>query len=407
MDRCRKRFRGDPLFSGLARGCQTSDEWTVKVDQRRLNACDVWLSKRTEQKRRSLAVLTKVPPLSLLVQSVGDACQGDQPVSVQQLAMISEALSDSGGGQFNISNVGPKKAAAELCMALPTQTSRCDWALSARVEAVVGSCKKSLPSAKSGMRAWITFFRDLLGKTGSSFPPELDDLLAWSRLFQHEGTFCNYVAYVRLGCEIVGAPIDVFGHPSVKRAKTVVAKRGLAVKRTPRFIRQQIFVAMALYGHDVPAKHDFVMLALISYVFLLRVPCECLPMAFHERPQNESLCPVLFLDEEGGVECLELYLPRRKNRKEPIKMIRTCWCMRCPNTCPVHVVGEFLRGVEPGVKPFAAWWPGMVLSVLREVLKTIGVDEAEQYVAHDLRRGHADDLLRRGATLLEILRAGD
>ena len=72
----------------------------------------------------------------------------------------------------------------------------------------------------------------------------------------------------------------------------------------------------------------------------------------------------------------------------------------------MHVVGEFLRGVDPGVKPFAAWRREMVLSVLRELLKTIGVDEAEQYVAHDFRRGHADDLLRRDATLLEILRAG-
>ena len=71
------------------------------------------------------------------------------------------------------------------------------------------------------------------------------------------------------------------------------------------------------------------------------------------------------------------------------------------------MVGEFLRGVEPGVKPFAAWRREMVLSVLRELLKTIGVDEAEEYVAHDVRRGHADDLLRRGATLLEIFTPGD
>ena len=84
-----------------------------------------------------------------------------------------------------------------------------------------------------------------------------------------------------------------------------------------------------------------------------------------------------------------------QNRKSP-----PWWCMRCTNTCTVHVVGEFLRGVVPGVKPLAAWRPGMVLFVLRDVLKSIGVDVV-------LSREHADDLLRRGATLLEIIRAGD
>ena len=60
-----------------------------------------------------------------------------------------------------------------------------------------------------------------------------------------------------------------------------------------------------------------------------------------------------------------------------------------------------------GSQPFSAWRPDMVLSVLREVLQLLDVEDAQAYVAHDLRRGHAQDILLRGGTLIEILRAGD
>ena len=49
----------------------------------------------------------------------------------------------------------------------------------------------------------------------------------------------------------------------------------------------------------------------------------------------------------------------------------------------------------------------MVLDALRSILGLINVEDAGGYVAHDLRRGHAQDILLRGGTLAEILRAGD
>ena len=45
--------------------------------------------------------------------------------------------------------------------------------------------------------------------------------------------------------------------------------------------------------------------------------------------------------------------------------------------------------------------------LLRRLLAEAGVPEADKYTSHDLRRGHADDMRRGGATLGEILRAGD
>lgn len=50
----------------------------------------------------------------------------------------------------------------------------------------------------------------------------------------------------------------------------------------------------------------------------------------------------------------------------------------------------------------------MVLTERREIVKLlINVEDAQGYVAHDLRRGHAEDIRVRGGSLIEILLAGD
>ena len=158
--------------------------------------------------------------------------------------------------------------------------------------------------------------------------------------------------------------MEVFSHASLKRAKTAVAKRGLAVRRKPRFIQQDVLAGMVLQSIDKPECRHFVMLCLISYVFLLRVPSECLPVAFHDA-HGEVDCTVLRL--RGQV--LEMWFPRRKNRNEPTVQARSCWCKQCLVTCPVHVVGGYLQEFESGARPFLQWRPDMVLKELRARLE--------------------------------------
>ena len=73
----------------------------------------------------------------------------------------------------------------------------------------------------------------------------------------------------------------------------------------------------------------------------------------------------------------------------------------------MHVVGKFFASLKHGEKPFAHMSPASVIRDLRSMLSEIGVRDATAYITHDLRRGHAEDLRLRGATLGEILRAGD
>ena len=73
----------------------------------------------------------------------------------------------------------------------------------------------------------------------------------------------------------------------------------------------------------------------------------------------------------------------------------------------MHVLGPFFQSVDQGVRPFAHMSLNDVLRGLRAMLTMLNVKDATKYRTHDLRRGHAEDLRLKGASLGEILRAGD
>ena len=60
-----------------------------------------------------------------------------------------------------------------------------------------------------------------------------------------------------------------------------------------------------------------------------------------------------------------------------------------------------------GHKPFGGISPASALETLRRYLHRLGVHEARWYRTHDIRRGHADDLRESGASLYELLSAGE
>ena len=66
-----------------------------------------------------------------------------------------------------------------------------------------------------------------------------------------------------------------------------------------------------------------------------------------------------------------------------------------------------LWSLPVGSRPFAHISADAALKQLRTLLAALGVVEADSFRTHDLRRGHAQDMVESGAKLVEILRAGD
>ena len=233
---------------------------------------------------------------------------------------VSLARNDS----LDVSAGGPRRLIQQLVERVPEISDRETWAGQARAQAIVGSCPGSLDSARSGMRAWISFYRHGLKRTGQAFPPTIDDLLAFSRLFRHPGTFCNYVNYIRLGCELVGVSTEVFAHSALKRAKVAIVKAQAFTAREPLFIRGRLVAQLIDMAADSPTMKSIAFVCLTAYVFLLRVPSEALPLVAHVA-DGSAVAPVVSV----GAESLEMWLPRRKNRLRPSTLRRSCWCASC------------------------------------------------------------------------------
>ena len=268
---------------------------------------------------------------------------------------------------------------------------------------MLGSCPDSHKSFNSGTKAWAAFARHALHLNGREFPPPLDGLLAWAALFRHPRTFSNYLGYVRLGCHVLGVSDVVFCSPALKRAKVAVRKCGGFITRPRMFICHDLVRRIvALANKQSATEWPLAMLFLATYVFLLRLPSEALPMTVVNVGCGQGKQSVISL--EGEEVCLRL--GKRKNLPSGSVIRRACWCKSCAATCPVHALWHYFSGLEKGAEPFSAFTPGFALKSLRNMLRRLMVPEYGMYRTHDIRRGHAQDLLAKGASLALILRAG-
>jgi hypothetical protein len=73
----------------------------------------------------------------------------------------------------------------------------------------------------------------------------------------------------------------------------------------------------------------------------------------------------------------------------------------------VHVLWPFFQRLEVGQAAFPGITAGAALRQLKDILHVLGLEHFRRYRCHDLRRGHAKDMQMNGATLYEILAAGE
>ena len=69
---------------------------------------------------------------------------------------------------------GPRKALKSFALSLKSDAEKAAWLEQARVDAILGSCKGSMPSVRSGVACYIAFVQDAVGSGLKYFPPKLD-----------------------------------------------------------------------------------------------------------------------------------------------------------------------------------------------------------------------------------------
>ena len=158
-------------------------------------------------------------------------------------------------------------------------------------------------------------------------------------------TYSNYLTHVRVATLLVKGSDKVFAATALKRAKDAIKKRGDYTKRPKMFLRSPVVQDIIVHLLAKPEWRPTALWALAAYIFLLRVPSECLPMVTPDvgdvcvHGKSQSHQSMIWADESQVVLCLR----RRKNMPEGAKLTRRCWCSSCPLTCPVHILGAYCR----------------------------------------------------------------
>ena len=111
-------------------------------------------------------------------------------------------------------------------------------------------------------------------------PPVLTMILTWSTVFRSEGTFANYLGYVKTACMIKGASVSVFNEPAITRCKVATKKRCISDQRPKMWIQLNMLEKIVSWSiqqvEEVVKK--YALLFVTTYVFLLRLPSEALPI---------------------------------------------------------------------------------------------------------------------------------
>jgi len=327
-------------------------------------------------------------------------------VTVCDSALVDQAFENAKSSKDRLRprNAGPMTNLKEVQLSNMSRKEKEAWMFEARLEAIIGSCRLSLPSVRSGIKCYLAFVFAIEPSATRFFPPSIDRLLHWSRLFRCAETFGNYLSYLRTACYIVNAETRVFECPELQRAKASIRKAGVFSQRPKLWIQRDMVEKLMLCVEQDSKWLRVAYLFLITYVFLGRLPSETLPVVVVKDEQLgcRAPCQILAKDDQ-----LILRLKRRKNKPRGSVLIRRCWCQQSRRTCPVHVVGKLVNSCEHGVKLFDGITPAFALGALRDMLSLLQVPQADMYRTHDLRRGHALDLQLSGAPLWEILAAGE
>ena len=280
----------------------------------------------------------------------------------------------------------PNAALKILAERLRVGSNKRKWVAEARVTAVLGSCPHTLQSLQSGVNNYLSYCEIALGSREAGPPPTIDTFLGWSHTHRCAGTYSNYVGHVASYCVAVGIECPCTRRPALGRAKIAIAKRLLFESPEQKCIQHCMLKNMIRATEKGMETYAFAMLCLLSYLFLLRVPSEALPVVRCCKDSDVGEQSRLWMD--GDELCLQLR--RRKNKLKGSLLRRKCHCAASRSTCPIHVLWKFFVSLPVGSKPFVEFTASGALCRLRALLVKIGIAGVDKFNTKAFRRGHAE-----------------
>ena len=264
----------------------------------------------------------------------------------------------------------------------------------------LASCQKSWKSVRSGLLCWGEFMR--IFRPRSPHVPITEELFRmFSSVFRCGGTLAQYVSHLRFVSRLSSTPFLVGSDvtSSLLRGLRKVSE----THRAPVLTRRQVIGLVRWLIRE--SRVDLARFVVVAFHFMCRVQSELSPLQYdgssgHAGAWHSRL-------SLGRSSCIITYRCR-KNEQSGAAVKRTCICSDSPHLlCGVCSLAAQVRASDSRRRPLQP----IFLSVnLRGDLAFIN-----QYVSsaglpalswHSFRRSAAQDMLARGSTIAQIVRAG-
>ena len=212
---------------------------------------------------------------------------------------------------------------------------------------ILRKAEYSLKPIASGIQCWISFC-DLANIP--YYPPTSARVFEWASLFNPGSSFGQYLARLIKGCHILGIPTDWNGDRVAAASKGLRQAQDLSFK----FENYNFRASPRRFARHETLRSEFEMLGYLSFLFLIRVQSEGLPI------QRASLleplltkCPkraqayIGLRDIGGGISTdSQTTHPEKHTRYGPI-MMRPRFCSGSilvpASLCPVHIAWPIIR----------------------------------------------------------------
>ena len=246
------------------------------------------------------------------------------------------------------------------------------------------------------------------------FPPTSSLILRWSTIFKPGRTFGGYIAHLAKACQLLNIP-PTWYNSAVRGVIHGLENAQDVSFKFENYIGKRLF--RKIVAHETLSS-EFGRLCYMAYVFILRLPSEALP-AVRAAPQDslllrsplpaqlKALIGTRFLPDDS--ERLVLKLRPRKATRGGAILMRPCFCdaddLGGKGICPIHDFWPSVCDSSLWEEPlFPTLRSRNINRILKGMLRSMGVREAESYSTHAFRRGAAMELKNSGSNLAQILK---
>jgi hypothetical protein len=285
------------------------------------------------------------------------------------------------------------------------------------IDLVVVGFQRSLPRFKAALRLWGLFSNHFQMKV---FPIQEHTIRLFVTLFRNSTTARNYIASIKSACKILEIDHQSWDSKLLRGLIENISKlpcNSTCIK-IKEAIRKPLLLKLVEKAEELSTQlhvwSEVKLILILSYMFLFRVPSECLPLEFGSTMTTSSHSSLTLTENR-----VQICLKRRKNSNTPVTLIRACVCAfardgapSAAKICPVHQLVNYLRrlrarsgSLQNGHRLFSVN-ANQFTYRLRMLLQLTGLTEAQagKFSSHSLRRGSARDILKSTGNV-EILKA--